>query len=804
MIHTYYKNYSLKNTWYHFLMLIFLWVLLPVFASFFYYINWHFVEFLFGFSALVITSSLWIFFVIFKELRTHSRFVKLIKEDKEQWEEVWDTMPCMICEISLDGVILQANHTFWGELEGDVLGTSFFDHFPKGQRGKIESATFNALKGSSDEACICDLNIAGVESAWSFHVSPFLGNKYAPRLVVLGLDITRQSQAESSLFENYQIAQDNEQKLSESFYKSSEALLVSSDGKVVEINNAASELLGASSLVGKDLQGIFDESALSLFGSFYRNLTGSVSSYVVVSGVKKRITLTIFPTFLLGRQMACALLVEDSLTDDEGVGSLRELLDDLLCNVQTPLNSLSSLAKEFSKSGNDCWSDLAGQSVESLNNLIKDVSGFIRLSDKKVNVKLHTGSLSKTLHEVVLSHSFCAQGKGVEVVFDFDESIPEKLLFDKELLKCVVGHLIQRSVHFTSAGHVLLSVKNVLLHDGQVRVDIHIEDTGLENSDVRYSGVYVEGMSLCDEIVSKMGGRLLQVSSTSVLLQIDMAIVGQPELRKLDGSVDILKVVVVTQNESTGVMFEHMLSYHSIDCQVQGDISSAIGVVQKLKVGQKKCVLIIDQEVVGVDFDKVKKVAQGDGVFLVALSDMGRLSKSLCLDGAGYDAYLIQPTCADKVFDVFREFMERGLPPSPVSNIEAVSEEKVVGPHVLLAEDIKSNQKVAQMVLNGLGVEHVTIAWNGAEAVDLVKNHVFDLILMDVQMPRLDGFQATDEIRKLQTSGKIKKVPIVGMTPNASQEEKDSCLSCGMDDVLLKPLKAQEVKKKLNQFLTSE
>jgi CheY-like chemotaxis protein len=201
----------------------------------------------------------------------------------------------------------------------------------------------------------------------------------------------------------------------------------------------------------------------------------------------------------------------------------------------------------------------------------------------------------------------------------------------------------------------------------------------------------------------------------------------------------------------------------------------------------------------------IKEHSQLKSMRLMLLTSRGVRGDAARARDAGFDAYLTKPIKQSQMFDAVVSVFgrekepEAGKPQPPIITRHTIKESQQNKPRILLAEDNAVNQRVALIHLRKLGYT-AEVANNGREALQAIEKDAYDLVLMDIQMPEMDGYQATQAIRHLQ--GKQRHIPIIAMTANAMKGDREKCLEAGMDDYLSKPVSPEKLKEKLSDWLS--
>jgi CheY-like chemotaxis protein len=412
-----------------------------------------------------------------------------------------------------------------------------------------------------------------------------------------------------------------------------------------------------------------------------------------------------------------------------------------------------------------------------------------------------------------------AQEKGLELVYEIDEAIPDNLIGDPGRLRQIVLNLVSNAVKFTLRGEVTVSAE---LHSRTARsVVVHfaVQDTGIgippekqqlvfgafsqaDNSTTRRFGGTGLGLSISKQLVTLMNGKiwLESVSGEGSTFHFTAEFqyrAGSETADDADGNEALrsnLRVLIVDDHPTNRRILSKTLSSREIYCECAGSGSEALELLGR---GTFDLALLDvhmpDMSGFALAAEIRKRWPDSDMKMVVLTSMRHRGDAELCLN-LKIGGYLSKPVKNSDLFKTIRKLTSVDGPTAPVvakQNPVATDSRSM---RVLLAEDNLVNQKVAMRMLQRLG-HQVTLANNGREAVEALETQQFDLVLMDVQMPEMDGLEATRTIRAREASGP--RVRIVALTAHAMDSHQDECLAAGMDSYLTKPILFDALKAEL-------
>lgn len=469
-------------------------------------------------------------------------------------------------------------------------------------------------------------------------------------------------------------------------------------------------------------------------------------------------------------------------------------------------------------------SDFAGtikRSAEALLVIINDILDFSKAESGMMSVEKIPFDPRDLIEEVADLFSQRAAEKNLELITWVDPAMPLSVLGDPGRVRQILSNLTSNAIKFTSVGEITLEARVQDRGFAVSEITFIVRDTGIgipterqaavfdsftqvDGSTTRRYGGTGLGLTICKQLAELMGGSI-RVSSQPKLgstftVSLDFPVVeGSPMPRP---SLEGLRTLVVDDNATNRRILEQQL--RSWGCHAETASSGPEG-IRKLRVlsGTPEAfqLVIMDMQMPDQDGQETTRQIRADDRFaeipIIMLSSIGSRYSHDELTAMGFSAGLLKPVRQSSLYDVLVTLLGHSTPSSEVITA-TVSHAQYEGTRVLLVEDNPINQKVARQLLRRLGCE-VSVADHGQVAVDRVKAGArFDLILMDVQMPVLDGYEATSAIRQLE--GSI-RTPIIAMTANAMSGDRDRCLAAGMDDYLSKPVKPADMSALLERWI---
>ena len=791
----------------------------------------------------------------FIAIRTDITELKKLEEETEESRRflasITDAIGEGVIAINADGQCTFANPEatrILGWAHEDMLGQSVCENLIQGE-GIAFSKSFTEPY-RSDNVKMFRKNRSTFFA--SIVAVPMLDDDEFVGTVMAFQDITDRKKAESAL-------KSSEERFRQVASTAQEAIITANqDGNIVFWNNAAISTFGYEydEIINQPLSKIVPGAMRDAHAAGFAKAVGSgelvhQGETLELPAVRKDgveiLTEVILSTWEAeGRRFFTAMgrditerkqMMEDLAKATEQAENASRAKSDFLANmsheIRTPMNAVIGLSHlalqtELEPKQRDYLEKIQNSS-KSLLGIINDILDISKIEAGKMDIENIPFDLSQVLDSVIAVSAHKAVEKDIEFLLDIPSDVSTNLEGDPLRLGQVLNNLVNNAVKFTEEGEVLLSVSQDIVDETRANMTFSVRDTGVgmtkeqvdklfqpfTQADVsttrRYGGTGL-GLAISKELVGQMGGKI-RVESTpgkgsSFVLSIPMALSDQmPTYGAIDTShTSQRRALVVDDNETAREVMCRALESFKI---ITVDVSSGEDGLAAVQNAREPFDLILADWMMpgGMDgIDMARKIME-DGsvepkphVILVTSYDRNDALRDMDADQPCQDV-LQKPINNSTLFNAINplfggETIQKSKAATKQRDIEAI--ESILGARVLVAEDNAINQQVITELLEDLGLQ-VTIANNGQEVVDEAKrDNTYEVILMDVQMPVLDGLRATQMLRDDPAT---RALPIVALTAHASDGDREDCLNAGMSDYLSKPIEPDELFEILTRWI---
>jgi CheY-like chemotaxis protein len=478
-------------------------------------------------------------------------------------------------------------------------------------------------------------------------------------------------------------------------------------------------------------------------------------------------------------------------------------------------------------------------SGEALLTIINDILDFSRIEAGRLTIDPIPFDLIAAIDEVVALIAERAEEKRIELIVRYAPDVPRRVIGDAGRIRQVLMNLAGNALKFTHQGHVLINIEKIDGDEKSARVRVSVEDTGIGIARDKLDSVFEKFTQADGSITRRYGGTGLGLAITKQLVELmygEISVTSTPDcgstfaftltlpldqeapLEPLQPeNLDGVRVLVLHRHHKVRSVLEEQVA--SWRARVHGVATGAEAVAEleaAYRMGEPYRIAIVAHDIPDMPVEAFAVAVKSDprvsDVVLVMLTTLGQQGDAERLRSVGFDAYLTKPTRPSQLADVVSavwSVKRRGAREVFVTRhtlMEARAQDAVAHPgagpraRVLVAEDNVVNQRVAVRLLETLGCR-VDVAASGIEAIKMLEAGEYDLVLMDCQMPEMDGYEATREIRRRESraGGRTK---IVAMTAHALPGDREKCVEAGMDDFVSKPVRRDTLADVIDRHVT--
>jgi len=672
------------------------------------------------------------------------------------------------------------------------------------------------------------------------------GNGQITGLVGVGRDITAQKRIE--------LETNRQKQYFEALVHASPVAIVvlDSEEKIISSNPAFENLYGYvnTEIIGVNLDDLIANSETREEAVRYTHVVKTQAVHFI--GKRKRkdnflVDVEIFgvPVFVDGQKTGTLAMYHDiselvraQREAEESNRSKSEFLANMSHEIRTPMNGVIGMLElaldtKLTSEQTD-YLQTSLHSAEALLSLLNDILDFSKIEAGKLELEAINFSLRNAVEDVAYTLAKRAQDKGLEMACLVDPDLASSLRGDPGRLRQILVNLVGNAIKFTHQGEIVIRAEPGENTDRHVTVHFSVQDTGIGIPYERQAAVFERftqadgtttrtyggtglGLTISKQLVEVMGGRIGLESKPGIGttfwfdLQFEKLL---PEKRGVTGpltsgpaNLGRARVLVVDDNQTNRMVL--IKNVEALGSRVDAVSSGAKG-IESLRnahrAGDPYHVVLLDMQMPGMDGEQTARAIKSDpsvkDVKILILTSMGQRGDAVRLEALGCSGYLLKPVKQQMLFDAVLAVLGRNEDEAAgLITRHVLTDKRKIGIRLLLAEDNPVNQKLAVILLQKAGYL-VDAVETGVQALEKVQTHEYSAVLMDVQMPDMDGFEATRQIRIWEQSNGL-HIPIIAMTAHAMAGDRERCIDAGMDDYVTKPLEPRVLFNAIDRWAQS-
>jgi len=752
---------------------------------------------------------------------------QVLNQGKKEWENTFDSIPDMIFLTDELGKIVRCNysakenfHTSYEKLIGQPLAEVLFPGRPV--------ADLTSVFGK-------DVEFASLEGHYEVSVYPIALDSELQRTLYILHNYTNRRNAEMEMLYQKQ------------FF---EALVVNNPAAIVVLNTAGNiqssnpafeKLYGYTSeeVYGKDIDSLIAPKEMLREAESYtkRARLGPFQGTGVrlcKDGSPVEVKILAVPVHVGEKRLGTLAIYHDiselqnARREAETANQAKsEFLANMSHEIRTPMNGVIGMIEltldtPMTAEQRD-FLQIALDSAETLLSLLNDILDYSKIEAKKLEYESIDFNLRTTVEDVAFALAPRAQSKGLEMACLIHPEMLCNLRGDPGRLRQILVNLVGNATKFTSQGEIVIRAEPIMEDQTHAFIRFSVEDTGIGIPKERQGGIFERftqvdgsttrryggsglGLTICRQLVEGMGGQIGLESTVGVgskfwfIIKFEKQLQPKPEvlqIRPLDSiNLNMVHVLVVDDNSTNRLVLTRMAEGFHFRADMASGGSKGLEMLRSaFRGGDPYQIVLLDMQMPGMDGEQTAKEMLNDPAgkqtSIIILTSMGQRGDAARLKDIGCSGYLLKPVKQQILYDALLAVLGQKKKTGRTDQLitrHTLSEARREGVRILLAEDNPVNQKLAIIILQKSGFSVDAVA-NGLQAIEKLKTQTYNAVLMDIQMPEMDGLEAT---RLIRSDPQITKhVPIIAMTANALKGDEEECLEAGMDDYISKPIDAK-------------